>query len=419
MARLLVGTGVVLTTMASLRADDPLKEVGLLYSTAAYEEALVAMAKVDDLAVIDQVDQYRALCLLALDRDAEAEHAVERLVARHPLRLDGLSEQAPKFTSVYRAVRARVVPELANKAYHSAIASFEAKAYATADQQFGEALELLHSVDAPVSQRDWELLASEFRVLAALRSAPVEPQPVLESTPVPAAVVFFPAPEPISPAPAVSSPAAEAVVPAPFAPVSRVYDKTDLDVTPPVEINRTMPPWNPPFVQVANRTYAGQLQLVIGKDGRIRSVEILKPSFSIYDGLLLRAVKQWQYGPALKRGFPVEYRQTFEYALRPADQEVPTAIWFPLDGQSCSEPPGGPLAAVATCVFALDRVPVLVERNVSTTRIHRRSAEQPRVACRRPQQRGRRAGTGDGPSAILCKARGSRLRERQPPTVKW
>jgi hypothetical protein len=326
--------------MASTRADDSLKEVGRLYSAAAYEEALAAMAKVDDLAVIDQIDEYRALCLLALDRDADAEHAVERLVARHPLRLDGLNEQAPKFTSVYRAARARLVPELANKTYHSAIASFEARDYATANQQFGEALELLHSVEAPASQRDWELLASEFRVLAALRSAPVEPQPVLESTPVPAAVVFFPAievkqpaavvsspaPEPISPAPLVSSSAAEPVVPALFAPVPRVYDKTDLDVTPPVEINRTMPPWNPPFVQVARRTYAGQLQLVIGKDGRIRSVEILKPSFGPYDGLLLGAVKQWHYGPALKRGVPVEYRQTFEYALRPADQgTVPTS----------------------------------------------------------------------------------------------
>ncbi len=339
MTRLLVGTGVVLTTIATLRADDPLKEVGRLYSTAAYEEALLAMVKVDDSAVIDQIDEYRALCLLALDRDADAERVVEGLVARHPLGLDGLNEQAPKFTSVYRAVRAWLVPELANKAYHSAVASFEARDYATADQQFGEALELLHSVEPPASQRDWELLASEFRVLAALRTAPVEPQPVLESRPVPAPVVFSsaaeiiqpasvissPAREPISSAPVVSSAAAGPVVPAAFAPVPRVYDKTDLDVTPPVEINRTMPPWNPPFVQMAKRTYAGQLELVIGKDGRIRSVEILKSSFGIYDGLLLRAVKQWQYGPALKRGLPVEYRQTFDYALRPADQgKVPT-----------------------------------------------------------------------------------------------
>jgi len=56
MTRSLVGTGVLLATMGTLRADDPLKEVRLLYGTAAYEEALAAMAHVDDLAVIDQVD---------------------------------------------------------------------------------------------------------------------------------------------------------------------------------------------------------------------------------------------------------------------------------------------------------------------------------------------------------------------------
>jgi len=40
----------------------------------------------------------------------------------------------------------------------------------------------------------------------------------------------------------------------------------------------------------------------------VTSAEVLQPSFSAYDWLLLKAVKQWQYGPALKRGFPVEYR---------------------------------------------------------------------------------------------------------------
>jgi TonB family protein len=316
MARSLVATGVFLAMTGSLRADDALKEARLLYGTASYEEALLALVDVNDLDVIDQVDEYRALCLLALHRDAEAEDAIERLVARHPLQRDGQSDQSPKFTSVYRAVRVRIVPGLANSAYRSALASFDAKDYSTAERQFGDALELLHSVDAPAARRDWEMLAAEFRVLAGLRSAPVEPPPVLESTPAPV-LEWTPAPVLESPPAMVgSSPAAEPVLPAPFAPVPRVYDKTDLDVTPPVEINRTMPPWNPPWPQVASRTYAGQLQLVIGKDGRVTSAEILQPSFSAYDWLLMRAVKQWQYAPALKRGVPVEYRQTFEYALR-------------------------------------------------------------------------------------------------------
>ena len=312
LTRSLVCTGLLLTMMGSLRADgpiradnplkdDPLKEVRLLYGTAAYEEALVALVQVDDLAVVDQVDEYRALCFLALHRDAEAEREMERLVSRHPFSVDGLSEQSPKFATVYRAVRTRLVPGLANSVYRSALAIFEAKDYSTAERQFGEALELLQSVQVPAAQRDWEVLAVGFRALARLRIAPVAPQPVLESTPAPVAMLSFPS--------------AVAVLPEPFAPVPRVYDKTDLDVTPPIEIIRTMPPWNP-LPQLAGRTYAGQLQLVVGKDGRVTSAEILRRSFSSYDWLLLRAVKQWQYAPALKRGLPVEYRQTFEYALK-------------------------------------------------------------------------------------------------------
>jgi hypothetical protein len=311
MTRLLVGMGVLVTAVGPLRAagqikhqikDDPLKDVRLLYGTAAYDEALLALLEVDDSAVIDQLDEYRVLCLLALHRDVEAEDAMERLVTRHPISLDGLSEQPPKFTAVYRSVRTRLVPGLADRAYRSGQDSFEARDYPTAERQFGKALDLLHSVDAPAERPDLATLAAGFRALAQLRKAPPEPQRVPESTSIPAAMLPFAGPEPMPPAL--------------FAPVPRMYDRTDLDVTPPVEINRTMPPWKPPSPLVANRTYAGQLQLVIGKDGRVMSAEVLQPSFSTYDWLLLLAVKQWQYRPALKRGVPVEYRQTFEFALR-------------------------------------------------------------------------------------------------------
>jgi hypothetical protein len=310
-ARLLAGIGVLFTAVGPLGAagqitnqikDDPLKDVRLLYGTAAYDEALLALLEVDDSAVVDQLDEYRVLCLLALHRDAEAEDAMERLVTRHPISLDGLSEQPPKFAAVYRAIRTRLVPALAESAYRSAQDSFEARDYPAAERQFGEALELLHSVGSPAERPDLETLAAGFRALAELRKAPPEPQRVQESTSIPAAPLPFAGPEPMPPAL--------------FTPVPRMYDKTDLDVTAPVEINRTMPAWKPPSPLVANRTYAGQLQLIIGKDGRVMSADVLQPSFSTYDWLLLLAVKQWQYAPALKRGVPVEYRQTFEFSLR-------------------------------------------------------------------------------------------------------
>src|SRR4051812_31519252 len=193
MPRLVVGVAVLFAAVGSLRAagqiknqieDDPLKDVRLLYGTAAYEEALLALLEVDDSKAIDKLDEYRVLCLLALHRDVEAEAAMEGLVTRHPISLNGMSEQPPKFTAVYRSVRARIVPGLAGSVYRSAQDSFEARDYPAAERQFGEALELLHSVEAP-ERPELETLAAGFRALAQLRKAPAEPQRVPESTSIP------------------------------------------------------------------------------------------------------------------------------------------------------------------------------------------------------------------------------------------
>jgi hypothetical protein len=305
MRRWLIGAGILLTAVGSLIADDPLGEAKQLYATAAYEETLVALAQLDDSPFIDQVDEYRALCLIALHRDEEAERAVERLVLHHPLPLDGLADRSPKFIALYQTVRRRLLPELANGAYRAAKGSFEARDYSTAARQFGDALDLLHSADDPAPLRDLALLAREFRGLAEERLAPVEPQQAPDSAPSPAAA---------------GAPAAEPSISAPFHPVPRVYDIADADVTPPVVLVQTLPPWNPPSAYVARRTYTGQLQVVVGEDGRATSADILQPSFGPYDGLLVHAVRQWRYRPALKRGYPVEYRWIVDYVLKSADQ---------------------------------------------------------------------------------------------------
>ena len=369
MTGLLFGAAALLTAVGSLRADDPLRDVKQLYDTAAYEETLVALAQLDDSVFIDQVDEYRALCLLALHRDAEAERAVERLVLRHPLPLDGLNDRSPKFTALYHSVRDRLLPGLANESYRAARASFEGKDYPAAARQFGESLELLRSAEVPAALRDWELLAKEFRVLAEQHMTSVERQPLTESAPVTTvAVVSAVAPSESGPAPAaraesaiatsesgptlaaviesggalaglapapavavasagapsesgpapagvVASAAAPPLVATPFAPVPRVYDMADLDVTPPVVLDQTLPPWHPPLAHVARRTYTGRLQIIVGENGSVTSADILQPSFSTYDWLLLHAVKQWRYGPALKRGKPVQYRRIIDYVL--------------------------------------------------------------------------------------------------------
>src|SRR5262245_29149490 len=114
----LMATAALMLAMAvparTARAQgDALREVGRLFATANYEEALAALSRVDDPALLDKTDEYRALCLLALNRDAEAERAMELLVLRNPLPIPGLGDRAPKFATMYRSVRGRVVPRLA------------------------------------------------------------------------------------------------------------------------------------------------------------------------------------------------------------------------------------------------------------------------------------------------------------------
>jgi TonB family protein len=305
MTRLLFGAAILLTAVGSLRADDPLSDVKQLYATAAYEETLVALAQFDDSPFIDQVDEYRALCLIALHRDADAEHAVERLVLHHPLPLESLTDRSPKFTVLYQTVRRRLLPGLANEAYSVAKASFEARDYSTAARQFSDALELLRSAEEPAALHDLELLANEFRGLAEERMTPGDPEPVPDSAPAPAVV---------------GAPASAPWIPPPFHPVPRLYDIADPDVAPPVVLVQALPPWNPPLAYVGRRTYTGQLRVVVGEDGRVTSADILQPSFGPYDELLLHAVKQWRYRPALKRGYPVQYRWIVDYVLKSADQ---------------------------------------------------------------------------------------------------
>ncbi|MGA9542583.1 MAG: energy transducer TonB [Candidatus Sulfotelmatobacter sp.] len=47
------------------------------------------------------------------------------------------------------------------------------------------------------------------------------------------------------------------------------------------------------------------LSIVIGEDGSVRSVKVLKSLDRDLDGKAIEAVKQWKFEPATKRGVPV------------------------------------------------------------------------------------------------------------------
>lgn len=348
---------------AGLSAADPMVEVKSLYATAAYEDTLALLSRIEaagDADVRDGIDEYRALCLMALGRDGDAEKAMEALATRHPLTLEQLDQRAPRFVSLYQQVRARLVPTLATTAYASGKRAYDSGAFPEAAAQFREAVALLESLKAS-QPSELALLASGFLALA---EKSVAPAPTPAPIPAPAAAAATapvtapvntptelagrsegsaPPTETLSTA-ATAATAATAVdaaavdvdvatvvevteveappsdpsprpEPAQFTPVPRLYTAADPDVTAPVAIDQRLPRWMPPNEMLRRRTFSGRVQIIVGADGRVMDAEIIQPSFSFYDEEVLRATRQWRYQPATKRGYPVQYRRTVDYVI--------------------------------------------------------------------------------------------------------
>lgn len=328
-------------------SEDPLAEARSLYAVSAYERTLEALSRVDDPVQIDDVDRYRALCLLALNRDAEAERVIERMVLRNPLPDTTLRSRSPKFGEVYRAVRLRLIPKLARATYAAAKASLESSDYDAAIRQFEETLELVRAAEDRPALNDLELVASEFRQLAAHRAAADRHQlraslrpeataagldgsglPVLPPDAAPAAPTVAVAPGVATPD-AVASPGVRVTAEAPrstehmgrpFTPIARDYDSTDRDVLPPTVLKQTLPAWTPPWKAIRARTFAGRLQVIVGEDGSVADAEVIEGAFAAYDDELLRATRDWRYEPARKGDRPVRYRRVIDYVLRGTDE---------------------------------------------------------------------------------------------------
>src|SRR5262245_40514825 len=88
---LAIGSLVVASLVAPVRsaaAQQPLSEARELYVSASYEEALAALTRIRsgsvDAPAIEQIDQYRLLCLFALGRVTEAQAVADDLITKNP-----------------------------------------------------------------------------------------------------------------------------------------------------------------------------------------------------------------------------------------------------------------------------------------------------------------------------------------------
>ncbi len=276
--------------------QDPLATARELYASAAYEDALAVLGRVPEANrppdEARTIAQYRAFCLLALGRNAEAERAIEAVVVREPTYHPEVSDMSPRVRAAFSDVRRRVLPSIIQQRYAQAKAAFDRKEFEVAAASFGQVLEVMNDPDAASATKEQPLsdlrtLAGGFRDLAVRAAAP----PPLPVAPPPAAA---PAPPPVPQPP-------------------RIYTAADGEVVPPLVIRQELPPF-PGQLMVGRQ---GAIEVTIDENGLVESAIVQRSVTTAYDNIAIAATKTWRYRPATVNGKPVKYRKVIQVTVRP------------------------------------------------------------------------------------------------------
>ncbi|HEY6508973.1 MAG TPA: TonB family protein [Vicinamibacterales bacterium] len=290
---------------AGLRAQDALDKAKSLYLEAAYEDALAVLDASTTLTTADGY-LYRALCLLALGRSAEADAAITRSIEVDPQATAARQDLSPRVAAVVADARRRALPDVAKRRVTEGRLLFQKGDKAAAAVQFTSAIRVL---DDPVlanqsELQDLKMLASGFLDLIRAQTPP----PTLAAAPA-AAPAASPAatssPGPSSPASPVVAPAREPVPASGPVPAPGPTTAATATTTRPTPISQVMPAWRPPDANAARQALRGSVLITIDPAGRVTSAVMQQVVHPAYDRLLLAAARSWRYQPALRDGQPI------------------------------------------------------------------------------------------------------------------
>jgi hypothetical protein len=293
-----------LAVAASVVANqDALTHAKDLYASAAYDEALAVLDRLQlnpPLTDAAEVGQYRAFCLLALGRTDEGRRTIEALVESNPLFLPSEQQTSPRLLAVFRDVRRQLIPRIVRNSYADAKSAFDRKEMQGAAKGFDRVLLLLNDPDSTDFEGsvDIRMLATGFRDLSKV-GLTAAPAAATVSPNAPAAAAAAPTPPPELPDP------------------RRTYGPEDTNVTAPVVVSQTLPPWRYSKLAEAHREYQGVLALVIDENGNVQSVALLEGVQPEYNTVLIKAARSWKFRPAMKDGVPVQYRKVVKIHLTP------------------------------------------------------------------------------------------------------
>jgi hypothetical protein len=277
-----------------LWAQESLQTAQTLYAAASYDEALAILERLQKqpLPSADAVElqQNRALCLLALGRTADAEEALAAVVRTDPAYRPADASTAPRVRTMFKDVRSKLLASVVVSVYNEARSAYDQHQFADALKGFQQVQALVADPDLPASDvkgvQEYKVLAEGFAKLADAAANPPAPAP---------------APAPAAAAPAPSAP------PAPPAPdYTRVFDSNDRSVTPPVTLRQDMPRW---ATQGQPLPRGGALELIITAEGVVERATLTQGMSPTFDHQLLEATRNWKYQPAIADGHPVRYRK--------------------------------------------------------------------------------------------------------------
>ena len=273
---------VILAGASRVHAQEPLAAARQLYASAEYENALGVLDGLTAATYTREdrqaIELYRALCLLAVGRRVDADHAIEAMVTQDPLYRPA-DDLSPRMRTAFSDARKRMLPSIVQQHYNEAKSAFDRKEFAAAVSGFKRVMDVLSDPDMaqaasqpPLS--DVRTLASGFHDLSLKAIPPliqVEPAPVVALAP-------------------------------------RIHVAEDRNVVPPVAIKQELPR----FPEVVRAGIKGVLEIVIGETGIVESATIMAPTTASYDRMVLAAANTWLYYPATIDRKPVKFRKRIQ-----------------------------------------------------------------------------------------------------------
>jgi hypothetical protein len=271
LAALVTSLGLLVVFAPAARAQT-IGDARDLYASAAYEQSLAVLEKIRQGTVATPeellaVEQYRAYCLLALNRKADASQAIETVYTINPFFQPAEDEVAPWVRAAFKDVRRRALPSALQRLYAQGKDAYDRKAYGDAVTRFKQVLSLLDDPDMPEDKGtlvDYRPLAQGFLDLASAGAQAAAAKP--------AASPAQPAAPPTTPAsPAPKAGAADTG----SAAGARIYGAGDTDVIPPVPIRQDIPRWPTSYLPAG--TPDGVVEVVVNESGGVDSVTIRQP----------------------------------------------------------------------------------------------------------------------------------------------